>query len=711
REALGEEAEPEVAEVEEEQRKSHKQIEESRQRLAKLLFEGTRMVTDIRVAADLRETRRRAEEAELKLQRVEKLKNEAKINALKFEEITSKWALAKEMSIPQELWQLLNQQQEQCSLLLEKKNELIGDLQQELKTKDEQYVQAIKKQSDDIHLLLERMEEQIRLILKTYRHKLLKIEKAFELERRELLDNNRKKWEEAIQAHNAQELEYLHARMRRVEEFEKQLKQLWVQGEDEYNSMKRQLEDDVENLERQLQHVKAVYLLNQEKLDYNLQVLKEQDKENTIIRSQQKRKLSQLYSLLNNLKTKLANEEKQFREENQSLVADSECITEHCEEVQRRTRHFAVSDAEKFVEIWLMNEEEAKGLMWKVLDADRIIHTQQLGLPWEEPHYWFLNNVGPLGRYKMKRVATKLAAEVLTGRGERGKENRAKVEDRVPALRNIPRKTAKRILELVSNESGFLIESKLLKHLHVLGRPKNILLKLDVIFEALKINSEDDLYQLLDFFLKYKAQEVAVSQVRLPGTAVQGAQQSQGWWKAPYPACWPSLQSPSGEDVTDPAGDREDGGSGAQKDRLQSPQSSVGSLPSADIRPDDVLKILKAFVRDFDKLREKATSPAKEVPQLRDSSKDWAYWEALAHVIPKPTLKLWDTLAVALEAYYKVLTRRSSLLAEVAELQQQNSELYRLLEEYVRSGVSGTFSSPVPGGDTPTLHTPCRGPR
>lgn len=62
-----------------------------------------------------------------------------------------------------------------------------------------------------------------------------------------------------------------------------------------------------------------------------------------------------------------------------------------------------------------MNEEEAKWLMRKALDADRIIHTQQLGLPWEQPRHWFLNNIGPLRRYKAKRMATKLAAEVLAG--------------------------------------------------------------------------------------------------------------------------------------------------------------------------------------------------------------------------------------------------------------------------------------------------------
>lgn len=39
-------------------------------------------------------------------------------------------------------------------------------------------MQTIKKQSDDIHLLLERMEEQIRMMLKTYRCNIHQIEVA-----------------------------------------------------------------------------------------------------------------------------------------------------------------------------------------------------------------------------------------------------------------------------------------------------------------------------------------------------------------------------------------------------------------------------------------------------------------------------------------------------------------------------------------------------
>ncbi|NXX38231.1 DRC1 protein, partial [Tricholaema leucomelas] len=620
------------------------------QKLTKLLFDGTQLVTDIQVAADLRETQRRAEGAELKLQRVKKLEDEAKSSTQKLKEITSKWALAKEMEIPQELWQLLNQQQEQCTLLLEEKNKLISHLKQELKNKDEQYMEAIKKQSEDIHLLLERMEEQTRFMLKTYRHKLLQIEKAFELERRQLLDSNRKKWDKAIQAHNTQQLEYLHARMRKVKEIEKQLSQLQAQDEEEYNSMKIQLESDVQNLEKQLQQVKAIYQLNQEKLEYNLLVLKKQDEENMILKSKQKRKINRLHSLLNNLRTKLANQEKQFGEEKQSLAAYCESIRAHYKAVQRRMRHFAAVEAEKFLGVWLMNEKEAKGLMRKALDADRIIHTQLLGLPWQEPHHWFLNNVGPLGCPKEKRMATELAAEILTVEsGEGRKGSTGKAEDRVTPLRNVDKKTAKRILELVRDESGFLVASNWLKPLQTLKRHKSTLMKLDSIFAALKIDSEDDLYQLLDFFLKYKAQGMTLSQVGPPGYIIE-VPWVQERESRTYPEGKASQDSPGGEDVMDPAEDREEGESGWQKDKLKSPWSSLGTLPPLSFHADDVLKILKAFVRDRNKPREKCGS-AKKALQVRDSSKDGEYWEALAHVIPEPTLKLWDALAAALEGY------------------------------------------------------------
>ncbi|CAB4031214.1 Hypothetical predicted protein [Paramuricea clavata] len=61
--------------------------------------------------------------------------------------------------------------------------------------------------------------------------------------------------------------------------------------------------------------MKATYQLNQEKLEYNFQVLKKRDEENTITKSQQKRKITRLQDSLNNLKSKLAKQEKTYRTE------------------------------------------------------------------------------------------------------------------------------------------------------------------------------------------------------------------------------------------------------------------------------------------------------------------------------------------------------------------------------------------------------------
>lgn len=62
--------------------------------------------------------------------RLEKLENEVKANQDKFDEITSKWSSAKEKTIPQDLWEVLNLQQQRCALLIEEKNKLISELQQ-----------------------------------------------------------------------------------------------------------------------------------------------------------------------------------------------------------------------------------------------------------------------------------------------------------------------------------------------------------------------------------------------------------------------------------------------------------------------------------------------------------------------------------------------------------------------------------------------------
>uniref|UniRef100_A0A5F5PK63 Dynein regulatory complex protein 1 n=1 Tax=Equus caballus TaxID=9796 RepID=A0A5F5PK63_HORSE len=644
REALGEYLDGKK-ESEEDQSKSYKQKEESRLKLAKLLLCGTELVTNVQVAADIRETHRRLEEEEIKRQRLEKLENEVKTSQDKFDEITAKWEEGKQKRIPQALWDMLNTQQLHCAALIEDKNKLISELQQELKTKDDQYVKDLKKQSDDICLLLERMEEQVKNVMKTFRQELHHIE-----------------------------LEYLMSRIKKVEDYEKQLNKQRIWDCEEYNMIKIKLEQDVQILEQQLQQMKATYQLNQEKLEYNFQVLKKRDEESTVIKSQQKRKINRLHDILNNLRSKYTKQIKQFQEENQSLTSDYKRLVKQFKELQKAMRHFALVDEEQFQEIWLMNEEEAKDLISRAFDVDRIIHTHHLGLPWTAPDFWFLKNVGPISQQQWKS-ATQILEEVLMqteeggaedGRAEEegAEEGASEPESYLDLPKKVSAKTTRKILMLLCDESGFLIDSKLLRLLLPLEKTERYMLRLDAIFSAIGIESEDDLYKLVNFFLKYQAHHSLSSQEQA------------------------SLMS-----ALEPA-EQADVEGGKQESLVEGELEEKETPPSPGlIHPNDVLKILEAFVMGLKKPRD-SRAPVKLMKDVRDDSEDSEYWKALATVIPDATQNLWDALYTALEKYHLVLTQRAKLLMENSSLEQQNTELQMLLQQYLDSKINSELQVP-----------------
>lgn len=52
-------------------------------------------------------------------------------------------------------------------------------LRQELKLKDDQYVKDLKRQAEDIDLIIERMDEQVKQLTSAYREELGEIEVSY----------------------------------------------------------------------------------------------------------------------------------------------------------------------------------------------------------------------------------------------------------------------------------------------------------------------------------------------------------------------------------------------------------------------------------------------------------------------------------------------------------------------------------------------------
>ncbi len=75
--------------------------------------------------------------------------------------------------------QELQLQSENCLAILASKDALIKEFQNQLKKKDEEYVMALKVETEDIETLVDRMSQQYREMQEEYDLELEQIEDAF----------------------------------------------------------------------------------------------------------------------------------------------------------------------------------------------------------------------------------------------------------------------------------------------------------------------------------------------------------------------------------------------------------------------------------------------------------------------------------------------------------------------------------------------------
>ena len=474
-------------------RRSKKQMEDSKQRLDKLISDGTHLVTNVKAAGDGREVKRRVEEDESKKTRFEKLEAEANASVERFEEIMRRWDPALAKTIPQDLQEKLAEQKAACDAMRDEKDKLINDFQQELKCKDDQYVRDLKKQAEDVDMILERMENQVKTIMKGYREELEEIEKAFVSERAKLLEQHISTWNNEMQKRKETELKYLMERERRIDDYEQQLQHLRQQNAEEYKRIVMKFEADIQVLQQQIEQMKATFQLNAEKLEYNYHVLKKRDEENMITISQQKRKITKLQDVLTNLRKKLAKQEEQHQVESVNITEEYKKNSQQFADLQKKYKLFQAADAKKFEEVWEMAEENVRQLAHVVQQGDKGIHEQQLGLEWEAEQLpespMKQQTVTPQEDNGSISQALQYVTSILSSEGD----STTTVHDGKFSPRLI-----QQALQLVCQESGFLIDEKLLRLLVPLEEDEKLLMKLDSIFKALLIETEEDIHKLVE---------------------------------------------------------------------------------------------------------------------------------------------------------------------------------------------------------------------
>jgi dynein regulatory complex protein 1 len=287
------------------------------------------------------------------------------------------------------------------------------------------------------------MTEQFREQQTEYEIETQEIEAVFMHERKELIDANKKEMENLMEKRRNMEGTHMEERQKRIEHNQEQLQRNRLKDSEAYTEKKITLETEIQKLEQQLEVMRATYQLNTEKLEYNFRVLSERDIENSNTINQQKRKLARLQDNLSSLMAKYTKTDKQYKQNNIELTDEYRRITEQFQDLQGKYRHFQMSDAKKFDEVWAMKEGQVKELLALVLQADKIIHEQQLGLYWYPPNEEAVNAAFQEARIQAKSFGKKRVVDTQQ-------------QDNVQALLNDISPEVRRMLTLLCDESGYV---------------------------------------------------------------------------------------------------------------------------------------------------------------------------------------------------------------------------------------------------------------
>lgn len=502
--------------------RGQQQVADSLNRLDRRKLAGIQQVTGVRVQADDLENRRRIEEETRRHARVEKLQQEAIQSGAQNAAVEMRWSDLFEFNMPQELHRELEAQNRSCAEIIASKDAVIREFQTQLKAKDEEYVMALKVQAEDVEKLIERMGQQYRDMQDEYEMELEQMEDAFLKERDELIAGNKLEIDSLFERRREMEMVYMEAKQARDEQYLKEIEDLRVRDAEDYNELKIKLETNIQTLEQQLEEMRATYQLNTEKLEYNYRVLTERDMENSATLSQQKRKLARLKDALSSLISKYNQTDARDRHQNQELTEEYRRITKQYKDLQKKYAHFETSDSNKYDEVWAMHEANVVAKVEQLLNADCIIHEQQIGLTWKPPAQPIRNWTQIVGGANKKNelsgatrtddheaLQSELAGGFLNGSGGNNNNDADAFGDAEPtAVKKISSVKLKYMLKLLASEAGFLVNGNVQLALEDLPDDEAELVKADMIMRALGVDQEDDMERLMGFFYQDPRAEV-----------------------------------------------------------------------------------------------------------------------------------------------------------------------------------------------------------
>ena len=692
-------------------------------------------VSGVRAEADAREYRRRRDDQSRRAHIRDLVKEESLRSRSAETEIERGWeeirAFAKDE--PLALRDALASLKAKCDAAVRSKDDAAAFIAAELDRREEAYAESLRKQNDDVDELLRRMRLRAKEQMVRARRALETVESDLEARRRSLLEKNDAEMRVFFEKRESAERAFAERTAANEQKYADELEKRRADDAEEFGILKTRLETDVANLEQHLAKMRAVYQLNAEKLEYNYRVLVEREAENQSTSSQQRKKIAFAREKLMVLKQKHAEAEKKFAAENVKLAEEHRRAAETFKELQMKHKRFVRADTKKFEEVWAMHEELVAAKVKRVLDADRVIHEQQLGWRWRPPSDDVFLKPDDLalveGRKKREAAAAAAAAAAaeavadeslgddddgmdapLRPEADPGANPSIADSEENPFTKRLCDPAYAELLEVTAEACAFLVD------------PATSRALADAEARARDAGDAADAAATAAAAAQLRAESV------LRALGVRDA---------------PSFDSYVAAMTMDPSGTKKDPSSREEEQRRAKKKSGGGGVPQKDEgasketlsrsarRSASAAALDAIFVPDYDDVvprliafaeSEKGASAGgralaalkaanavsasadeksgekeeedKPKPRKTRAELEAAFWQRQANVVGAKPSRAWSALERGLEKYLATLTKRKDAMEQTASLAKQNEELRGLLRQYLGADVNDELIVP-----------------
>ena len=530
------------------------------------------------------------------------------------------------------LKEFINQNKE----ILDKKDFNKKTLWNSVKKSEEDYINLMINCHKEFEELVNNTKMQFWKLREKSNTYLKQVENELLDKRETILKKNKDQIDELFNQHEKAETNFV--KLKDTEEMKNynELKKLKQEKNREFFDMKIFLENEIQNHEKCLEDMKAIYQLNAEKLNYNYTVLLDKKDENLALTMELKKKERFFLDLQKKKNDEFTAKDLEYRKNNKKLTEQSKKITKQYKDLHKKFKYFEKADIKRYQEIREMSLDEIKELKKSIINCNRILMEQQLGVEITQKEI-LEENINPIQKKNSQEINSlkgskkkiKFNKDSLYMKDSHISEIGEKEEDIFKPKFRLKPEEKQNLIDLVLENTDFLFDDKIKDEIYKNNNEEEkMILKLNVLRKVFSLKGTK---HVNDFLIKL------------------------------HLMCFNF------------------------ENNNYNPELLIKSLSKILVEKTSTLKKLDTLV-----------SKSKLMNSVvNEKLNEKTFWEQIGNVLDQRTLEVWDGLDKFSGKYYKLLLERKKSIEDTRNLKTQNNELVNLLNTYMKQDQKLIYSPEI----------------